>query len=355
VFTAGTVPLIDRDDHCREVVTFDKEQDVAVHLREDATMSDVEPAAAPRHVRLAQLGDTDLRLLKVFKAVADCGGLTAAALELDIGVSTVSRHVKDLETRLGLSLCKRGRSGFGLTLEGQQAYEQTSKLLGAVNAFRNGIEDIHGQMGGRIEVALFDKTASNPAARIGRAIDAFVQRAPGVTLHVQVATIGAIERGLLDGSLDIGVIPAGRESAGLICEALFDETMLLYSGARHALSSPASRELDWESLRAHPFAGLGDHSPNRELSLRAGLRHAATGLDQEAIATLILSGRFLGFLPDHYGAGFVRSGQMQVLNPRLLHYRCRFVCARRRAPTTNRATLAMRECLLAAHRRPRPG
>jgi len=31
--------------------------------------------------------------------------MAAAELELNIGTSTVSRHIKDLETRLGLTLC----------------------------------------------------------------------------------------------------------------------------------------------------------------------------------------------------------------------------------------------------------
>ena len=45
---------------------------------------------------LGQLSDMDLRLLRVFRAVVDCGGLSAAELELNIGASTVSRHLKDL-------------------------------------------------------------------------------------------------------------------------------------------------------------------------------------------------------------------------------------------------------------------
>jgi DNA-binding transcriptional LysR family regulator len=49
---------------------------------------------------LGQVGDTDIRLLKVFRAVVECGGMAAAELELNIGRSTISRHVKDLEQRL---------------------------------------------------------------------------------------------------------------------------------------------------------------------------------------------------------------------------------------------------------------
>ena len=55
---------------------------------------------------LGQLGDMDLRLLRVFKAVVECGGMSAAELELNIGSSTLSRHMKDLDrksTRLNSS------------------------------------------------------------------------------------------------------------------------------------------------------------------------------------------------------------------------------------------------------------
>ena len=74
----------------------------------------------PSRAALGQISDMDLRLLRVFRTVADCGGMAAAELELNIGTSTVSRHIKDLETRLGLVLCRRGRAGFALTPEGQQ-------------------------------------------------------------------------------------------------------------------------------------------------------------------------------------------------------------------------------------------
>src|SRR5262250_2913039 len=92
---------------------------------------------------LGRLGDTDLRLLRVFKSVADCGGMAAAELELDVGISTISRQVRDLETRLGLTLCCRGRSGFALTAEGQRIYEETARLLAAADSFCSGVDDIH--------------------------------------------------------------------------------------------------------------------------------------------------------------------------------------------------------------------
>src|SRR5450830_28385 len=92
---------------------------------------------------LGQLTDMDIRLLRVFKSVVECGGMAAAELELNIGTSTVSRHVKDLETRLGLTLCRRGRSGFALTPEGQQIYTETLRLLAGAEAFRASVDALH--------------------------------------------------------------------------------------------------------------------------------------------------------------------------------------------------------------------
>jgi len=299
---------------------------------------------------LGQLSDMDLRLLKVFKSVVDCGGMAAAELELNIGTSTISRHVKDLETRLGLVLCRRGRAGFALTAEGQRVYDETLRLLASVDAFRGSIDDIHNRMGGQLEVALFDKTATNPKARIGEAIARFTEIAPEVNLAVHVGSINAIEQGVLEGNFQIGIIPAHRASKSLVYADLFDETMLLYCGVGHPLFDSYNAKLTWAKLREHHFAGLGYHSPNMELSHRAKLSRKATGFDQEAIATLILSGRFLGFLPDHYAQVFEERGLMKAVLPARFNYACRFVSLLRRSPKPSRAVLAFQECLGKAHK-----
>ena len=307
-------------------------------------------ASSPRdRALLGQLSDMDLRLLRVFRAVVECGGLSAAELELNIGASTVSRHLKDLETRLGLVLCRRGRAGFAVTAEGQRIYDETLRLLASLDAFRTSVDDIHLRMGGQLEVALFDKTVTNPAAQISTAVARFREAAPDVKLSLRVAPTPAIERGILDGSLQVGVIPAHRNSRSLVYAKLFDETMLLYCGRGHPLFERAPPKLTWADLRRHAFAGLGYHSPNMELSHRAQLLREATASDQEAIATLVLSGCYLGFLPDHYAASFERDGRLRRVLPERFHYLCRFVSVMRRSPQPARAARLFADCLRAAH------
>ena len=298
---------------------------------------------------MARLSDIDLRLLQVFKCIVECGGMSAAELELNIGTSTVSRHLKDLETRLGMVLCRRGRGGFALTDEGRGLYDAIQALFASLDNFRARVDDIHQRMGGELSLAVFDKTASNPEARVAQAIARFADEAPLVKLSLHVATINGIERGVIDGTFHVGIIPFHRSSESLGYANLFEETMLLYCGAAHPLYDAADRGLSWDNVRPYAFAGLGYHSPNMELTQWAGLRRAVTGFDQESIATLILSGRFLGFLPDHYARSFEQQGLLRPLNPRSLNYRCKFLSIWRRSPAASPATQKLLELLKEVH------
>ncbi len=128
---------------------------------------------------LGNVTDNDLRLLRVFRAVVQCGGFSAAELELNINRSTISRHIKDLETRLGVTLCRRGRSGFALTPEGERVFASAAKITGAMEEFQHDVDELHQRLTGPLSIAIFDKTASNPACHIYRAFAAFDRTGPG--------------------------------------------------------------------------------------------------------------------------------------------------------------------------------
>jgi LysR family transcriptional regulator, transcriptional activator for bauABCD operon len=298
---------------------------------------------------LGRLGDVDLRLLRVFQRVVECGGMAPAELDLNIDISTISRHIKDLETRLGLVLCRRGRGGFAVTAEGAQVYEAASRLLSATEDFRGSLHDIHRRLAGDLHVALFEKTASNPQARIHQAVARFAQLAPQATLHVHVGGIGVIERGVLDGQYHIGVIPEHRPSDRLTYEVLFGETMLLYAAPGHPWAQPPGVPRGWDDLREQRLAGLGYHSPNMALTHTHRLVRSANAQDQEAVATLVLSGVYLGFLPDHYAQAFVDQGRLVVVAPDVLRYNCRFSAIARRSPEPSRLTKAFQEALQSVH------
>ena len=52
--------------------------------------------------KLKQLSDVDLKLLRVFVQIVDCGSFTAAQAHLNISQSVLSERLKSLAIRLGM-------------------------------------------------------------------------------------------------------------------------------------------------------------------------------------------------------------------------------------------------------------
>ena len=294
------------------------------------------------------LESIDIRLIRVFCCVVRCGGMAAAELELNIGRSTIGRHVKELETRLGYTLCHRGRAGFSLTAEGEQVYPAGERALAALDRFHSDTLSLGEQPGGRLRLGMFDKTVTNPAARIHQAIAKLHDQAPGVVIDIHVEPINRIEREVIEGEYHVGIIPAHRNSASLSYQPLFTEQMYLYCASEHPLFERADVVSDAEVLHCN-YAGIGFHSPNMELGAQLGWSRKATAYDQEGIATLIRSSRFVGFLPQHYAQWFVDTQQFRRLGGDTFAYRCDFVAIHRPSPRPSRLTRTFLDALHAAH------
>ena len=304
-----------------------------------------------RKALLGTLTDSDLRLLRVFRAVAACGGFAAAELELNINRSTISRHIKDLETRLGVTLCRRGRGGFALTSEGTQVLASALKVMASMEDFQHEVDDLHQRLTGSIAIALFDKTASNPRCQINRALARFDEEAPDVRPELHVQPINAIEAGVIEGRFQLGIIPTHRQSSSLAYYPLFDEQMYLYCGQGHPLFNPGRDPLDVAIVRDHRYVGIGHHSPNMEVTRELELQRYATAHDQEAVAHLVLSGKYLGFLPEHYAEGFVSRDLMRAVLPSSLQYVCEFSAIVRQSPAPSRVVQTLLDALVSAHSR----
>lgn len=102
------------------------------------------------------ISDIDLKLLRVFHAVVKAGGFSNAQSLLNISPSTISSHMHQLEVRIGFSLCERGRSGFSMTLKGEQFYQHVLEFFGALHSLENNVQTLRNSMVGHLSIGIID-------------------------------------------------------------------------------------------------------------------------------------------------------------------------------------------------------
>jgi DNA-binding transcriptional LysR family regulator len=295
------------------------------------------------------LSDVDLKLLRCFLVVADCGGISASETELNQETSSISRQIRDLETRLGFVLCRRGRSGFALTPEGHLIYKATQQLFAAASVFCENIHGIQRRLSGCLQIGVFEKSASNPNAHIDDALAIFRQRAPDVDLRLHVGSVTSIERGVMEGQFHLGIVPEHRRLECLDYQPLYSEQLHLYVGSGHPLFEAPDQDLTWERIASLPIASLGYHTLGQFHRLDKRLSASAIGSDQEAVALMVLSGQFIGFLPDHYAKQFVDRRRMRAIYPTRYKHQTINSCIYKKAEAPLRVMEAFRQALLEVH------
>ncbi len=151
---------------------------------------------------LKRLADTDLRLLRIYKTVVEAGGFAAAEVNLGISRAAISVAISDLETRLNLRLCQRGRAGFSVTNEGEKVYQSSMQLFTAIESFRTEVNSFHDQLQGEFNIGITDNLVTMPHMHITNSLGQLKQQGPQVQINISMIPSQRIEQGILDGGED---------------------------------------------------------------------------------------------------------------------------------------------------------
>lgn len=122
--------------------------------------------------------------LGFFSALANAGSLTAAARELGVTSAAVSRHLAQMESRLGIALLNRTTRRMSLTPEGEIYLEHARKILA-------DIDDLEDQLWGST-VAPQGLLRVNATLGFGRShiaplISEFIRKYPQVDIQLQLS------------------------------------------------------------------------------------------------------------------------------------------------------------------------
>ena len=242
-----------------------------------------------------------MHLFRVFQTVAQCGGFSAAQSELGVGRSTVSRQIGHLEDRLGYTLCHRGRSGFTLTQHGDQALEFINVFLSAADDFASNMAGINEDFVGSIDVAMIDFSFSDESNPMIKAIKAFHERAPKVSINLNIESPNQIERGVIEGKYHLGILPDYRRLDGLRYDPMYQESVELFAGKEHPIAKLATKKSTpkLEEVFKHELVYRGYLEGDKLADIKKEFHRGATVLQTESVLVLLKAGIYLGFMPSH--------------------------------------------------------
>lgn len=243
--------------------------------------------------------DFDLRLLRTFRAIVEAGGIVGAQLTLNVSQSTLSTQLADLEKRLGFRVCYRGRSGFALTTAGQQIYDACEDLFSAADRFQNTAASISGELKGVLRLGIVDAMITNRTWDLSAIIGEFNDRAKKTVIEVYTDSPGNMERLVIEGARDVTIAGAfTRKTTGIVYIPLFNEQHALFCSNEHALAGREAVEI--AELKRYAFV-TRRYLHRYDLERVGHVSSGAVVEEIESQALLIQSGRFIGYLPVHYG------------------------------------------------------
>lgn len=293
------------------------------------------------------LSNYDIRHLGTFLAVVEYGGVSAAAYRLGASLSTVSRDLSALEKRLGLELCRRGRSGFALTPQGEDVHRAATQLFSDLQSFEQSVQSARQTLGGTFNLGVIDNVVTNPDAGIVAALSEMHRMFPDMLISVSVHTDSLIDVQVRERRIDVGVTgqPEGLEQ--LEYAPIFVERHRLYMAQQSPYLDAARR------LMAGDAEGSGGTLPYisrdyrtdvfQAFERRYPLHVAARGSTLESILASVLAGVGCALLPPHFVQGAGTDALVEVETPHT-PVEVQFYFAYRRDAANRRAIRALLDC-----------
>jgi DNA-binding transcriptional LysR family regulator len=259
----------------------------------------------------------DLRRLRLFVAVAEHGGFTAAAGAVHVAQPAVSLAVRELEQELGAPLFTRSRGGARLTAAGEALLGPARQAIRDVEHAAEAVAAVTGLVRGHLDLACLPTLAADPVAEL---VGRFRREHPGVAVRMGAPLdVDDLAGAVRSGEAEVGVSEAGAANDGLV-EVPIGEQELFAVAPGGGPSSP----LRLDRLEDVPLV-LSPHGSSLREVVDAALAEAGVRPDigveaaqRDALIPLVLAGAGTTFLPDTLARAAGRLGAtVRPTRPRL--------------------------------------
>jgi DNA-binding transcriptional LysR family regulator len=214
--------------------------------------------------------DVDLRLLRMFAALARLGSYTRAGQAMNLTQSAISHGIKRLEDQLGCALIhKKGKTAHP-TPEGRHFLEQILRVLESLDRATDSISK-RGASRSKLTLALSTSIAQAILAPVLRE---FRECCPDVLLGIRLCDTPEAVREIEEGRADLAIVIDGDLPAGLKSRALFRDQLQLMFTPQHRWSE--KKQLAASDLKDEHFLLYQRNSVSfqrtEDYFLRSGVR-----------------------------------------------------------------------------------
>ncbi|WNZ06306.1 LysR family transcriptional regulator [Streptomyces sp. 11x1] len=204
---------------------------------------------------------TTLRQLAAYTAVARAASFTAAAAQMHVSQSSLSRAVADLERQLGVRLLERDTRNVQLTAAGVEALRVAEQI---VTAHRAGMQELRRYLLGESGTVAVATLASVAAVLLPQVISDFRERRPQVAVRLLDGLERPVLERVLSGDADFAITTVASPPEQLEHRPLVRDRFVAVLPEGHPLAD--RQEIAWEDLARQPFLAVGRDSSVRRLT-----------------------------------------------------------------------------------------
>lgn len=219
----------------------------------------------------------DLKQLKYFARIVELESMTAAAQSLYVAQPSLSQHVANLESELGVKLLHRGAHGARPTPAGELLYQYAKTILRQVDEAAVAVKQQSRDPAGHVTLGLPTSTSRMVAVDLLREL---TNRHKQISLEIVEGSSADLAELVSRQKLDLTVAIDAQESARFDIHPLLTEELLVV-GKAGALSAGTGTPLSLEQVCALPLV-----LPSFPNSVRVRMERASTerGLRYRVIA-----------------------------------------------------------------------
>ncbi|MBI4625345.1 MAG: LysR family transcriptional regulator [Verrucomicrobia bacterium] len=196
----------------------------------------------------------ELHQLRYFVAVAETGNFTRAAERSHVSQPSLSQQIMNLEKEVSHKLFHRLGRKTVLTEAGTAFLERARRILFEVENAARELSD-HPGLGRRITVGAVQTVMPYLIAPV---IARCRELHPNLLIYIREDFRSNMIQSVVEGDLDLAVVPLPVKDHRLSIEPLLTEPLLLVVGKKHPIASRT--EISINDLAAETFISMGDSS-----------------------------------------------------------------------------------------------